>query len=578
MFKSLLFLSSIGLSSAAKIAELIQTDDKFSSLRDLLADDKYKDVVDALSSDGSFTLFAPNNDAFASAPAADNILNTLYYHTLGVKVESTAITETPTFVNTLLTDSTIVFRNDDKGQLLKAQVVGTDVMINEQKVTEADIAADNGVIHIVDGFFDLPKKTSAIAEENTRTLYSLIGSNNLVSLVDERKSITIFAPSDDAFTAAGAIDDDDLVKVLQNHVVDDTVFSTDLQDGQLIETLGGAYLKVSIEDGKYYIDGAEINLGAVNIISQNAVIHVMSNVILSKNVAERVVADSDLSTLTAVVTSDPYKGVAELLADESQDFTLFAPTDQAFTDANVDTSDVETVTAVLQYHLFVSTVVQASDITDVPAFIQTALTNEKFVTKGSDGQVITAVIKDAKAMINDAEVVGANIGCQNGIIHKINKVLMPPGLTSDIAQGAGLTTLVESVVAADLVGVVNENPSITIFAPTNDAFGKVTIADDLVDGVLKSHVVTGGIKYSTDLTEPQELETASGHKITVSVVDGVVMVDNAKVTVANVITKNAVVHVIDGVLNVPSTSGTSIAKPLFSSVLLALGAHNFLGF
>jgi len=578
MFKSLLFLSCIGLSSATKIVELIQTDDRFSKLKELLADDKYSDVVDALSSDGNFTLFAPNNDAFDTPPAADDILNTLYYHTLGVEVGSTAIKDTPTFVNTLLTDPTIVFRNDDKGQLLKAQVVGSDVMINEQKVTVPDVTADNGVIHIVDGFFDLPKKTSAIAEGATPTLYSLIGDNDLVSLVDTTKSITIFAPTDAAFTAAGAIDADAVPKVLENHVVAGTVFSTDLQDGQLIQTLGDAYLKVSIVNDKYYIDGAEINLESINIISQNAVIHVMSNVILSKNVAERVVADSDLSTLTSVVTSDDYKPVADLLADETKKFTLFAPTNQAFTDANVDTSDVDTVTAVLQYHLFVSTVVQASDITDVPAFIQTALTNEKFVTKGDDGQVITAVIKDAKAMINDAEVVGANIGCQNGIIHKINKVLMPPGLTSDIAQGAGLTTLVDSVTAADLVGVVNESPSITIFAPTNDAFGKVTIADDLVDGVLKSHVVTGGIKYSTDLTEPQEIETASGHKITVTVVDGVVMVDNAKVTVANVITKNAVVHVIDGVLNVPSTSGTSIAKPLFSSVLLALGAHNFLGF
>jgi len=578
MFKSLLFLSCIGLSSATKIVDVIQTDDRFSKLKELLADDKYKDVVDALSSDGKFTLFAPNNDAFDTPPAADDILNTLYYHTLGVEVGSTAITETPTFVNTLLTDPTIVFRNDDKGQLLKAQVNGSDVMINEQKVTVADVTADNGVIHIVDGFFDLPEKTSAIAEGATPTLYSLIGDNDLVSLVDETKSITIFAPTDAAFIAAGAIDAEDVPTVLENHVVAGTVFSTDLQDGQLIETFGGAYLKVSIVNDKIYIDGAEINLEFINIISQNAVIHVMSNVILSKNVAERVVADSDLSTLKDVVTSDDYKPVADLLADETKKFTLFAPTNQAFTDANVDTSDVDTVTAVLQYHLFVSTVVQASDITDVPAFIQTALTNEKFVTKGDDGQVITAVIKDAKAMINDAEVVGANIGCQNGIIHKINKVLMPPGLTSEIAQGAGLTTLVDSVTAADLVGVVNESPSITIFAPTNDAFGKVTIADDLVDGVLKSHVVTGGIKYSTDLTEPQEIETASGHKITVTVVDGVVMVDNAKVTVANVITKNAVVHVIDGVLNVPSTSGTSIAKPLFSSVLLALGAHNFLGF
>lgn len=120
-----------------------------------------------------------------------------------------------------------------------------------------------------------------------------------------------------------------------------------------------------------------------------------------------------------------------------------------------------------------------------------------------------------------------------------------------------LSTLVTTVVAADLVDTLNSDGPFTVFAPTDSAFAALpdgTLDDllkpenvDQLTEILTYHVVAGEA-FSTDLTDGQKIETVQGEELTVSIKDGKVMINNAEVLTADVDASNGVVHVIDTVL------------------------------
>lgn len=119
------------------------------------------------------------------------------------------------------------------------------------------------------------------------------------------------------------------------------------------------------------------------------------------------------------------------------------------------------------------------------------------------------------------------------------------------------TTLVAAVKQAGLVETLSGTGPFTVFAPTNAAFDAVPKAT--LDGLMKPemkadltkiltyHVVAGAVK-AADLKDGQELTTVQGGKLKVSIKDGVVMINNAKVTIADVVSSNGVTHVVDAVL------------------------------
>lgn len=119
------------------------------------------------------------------------------------------------------------------------------------------------------------------------------------------------------------------------------------------------------------------------------------------------------------------------------------------------------------------------------------------------------------------------------------------------------TTLVAAVKQADLVATLSGPGPFTVFAPTNEAFAKIPKAtlDGLMKPAMKAdlakiltyHVVSGAVKAS-DLKDGEELTTVQGGKLKVTIKDGVVMINDAKVTIADAVSSNGVTHVIDAVL------------------------------
>jgi len=163
-----------------------------------------------------------------------------------------------------------------------------------------------------------------------------------------------------------------------------------------------------------------------------------------------------------------------------------------------------------------------------------------------------------------AFVACALTGCGGGST-TTTKAPPPAPATKNIVQlaqaTADLKTLVKAVVAANLTATLSGAGPFTVFAPTNEAFAKLpagTLAGLLkpanikqLQALLEYHVVKGKV-LSSDLTNGESVPTLEGSKLTVTLAGGKVMINDATVTTANVMATNGVVHIINGVLTIPT--------------------------
>ena len=126
----------------------------------------------------------------------------------------------------------------------------------------------------------------------------------------------------------------------------------------------------------------------------------------------------------------------------------------------------------------------------------------------------------------------------------------------DTAVEAGsFKTLAAALQAADLISTLKGEGPYTVFAPTDAAFAKIPKAD--LDALLKDkkaltkvltyHVVSGEV-MAADVIKLTQAKTVEGSSIKIKVVDGQVMINNAKVAATDIAASNGVIHVIDTVI------------------------------
>ena len=179
-------------------------------------------------------------------------------------------------------------------------------------------------------------------------------------------------------------------------------------------------------------------------------------------------------------------------------------------------------------------------------------------------------------MINEANIVAADIETSNGVIHVIDAVILPPAGESEMEQedaaasgesdesdivdtaiAAGdFGTLVTAVQEAGLVDALKGEGPFTVFAPTDEAFEALpegTIEALLADPegdltqVLLYHVIPGKI-MAGDLSDGLEAETLQGNSLTFTIMGDQAMVDGVNIIATDIETSNGVIHVIDAVL------------------------------
>ncbi len=265
------------------------------------------------------------------------------------------------------------------------------------------------------------------------------------------------------------------------------------------------------------------------------------------SITEIAAANSQFSTLTGALEAT---GLDAAL-DGDGEFTVFAPTDEAFAtlpEGTLESLTVEQLEAILLYHVLGAEVLSGQ--LESEQTVETLGGENIFITAGNAGVTINAT----------ASVVTPDIEARNGVIHAIDNVILPDAygtIVDNVVKRYFLSSLVDGVLQAELAEALSGEGPFTVFAPTNSAFAAIAgVASDLtvkeLTDVLLYHVVQGEV-LSSDLQASQEVPTLNGNSILVEVSDSGASVNgSASITTVDIRGVNGVIHIVDQVLLPPS--------------------------
>lgn len=527
--------------------------------------------LDQVLNSGTYTVFAPTDAAFGnidvSGLSTDDLKNVLLNHVITGAAMSTDLTNGYIDTNAKNSDDDIINMH-----------VSTDggVTLNGMSsVITADVTASNGVVHIVDEVITIPSvATFATADNNFTGLVAALTRESSFTFVDVLSStdvpapFTVFAPTNAAFSdfldelglsSLGDVPTSALEATLNSHVIAGAnVRSEDLTDGT-VNTLGDP-IEIDAENAVITDqNGRMINITVTDVQAGNGVIHVIDKVIAPDNVIEttyEIISESPDHTVLAQALMD-----ADLVsALNSDEFTVFAPTDAAFGNIDISGLSAEEVKNVLMNHVVAGTNMSA-DLSNM--YVNTLATE----TISGDANNLSLYINiDSGVMLNGMSTVTvADLEATNGVVHVVDEVITIPDVTTFATADPNFSILVDALTRESSFTYVNtlssfDSPApFTVFAPTNDAFvdvlGELNFAslNDIptatLEATLNTHVVAGA--YVTSNTISSGVVQTLGDDITLDAAGGTIEDPNGRTSTIvkfDVQAGNGVIHAIDTVL------------------------------
>jgi len=589
-------------------------------------------LLDVLNADDPFTVFAPSNDAFVALLAELDDFNSLddfnepaeiallteilKYHVVEANVFSGDLSNRET-LQTLQTEKLTVALDNEVYIHDKSEVA--------TKVTGADNEALNGVVHIINkvllpqAALDIlfPPKPSII-ELVTETaelgmLKEAMLKAGLVDTLNADGPFTVFAPTNAAieelFNLLGDnfnsfSDFDNLVEIqilkqiLLYHVIEGGISSAKLTTGVVPTLFTGESIEVIASGAGFVIGDAsaiDANLLAVDKEASNGYVHMVDKILIPAQVQAFLdqleeTKDATIKELVEETTELSFlkealelTGLLDVLGEDGP-FTVFAPSNEALKGVfalvggavnsldDIDTDfEIDLLREVLLYHV-VSGKINASNL---------AVGDLETLSKGNTLEVVKT--KDGYSLV-DATTLLANIEltdipAKNGVIHTVDRILIPKSILGDIRNKATVTILnyikrlKESDQVYQLFLKVGDrfedvlSSEFTFFLPTNKAFldlfdaldGYNSIADfntkeeiDILVKILKYHCVEVGKIKSNELVNDQVLATAQGESLELTIGQNIYIADKtatqAKVTASDKEILKGVIHLIDKVL------------------------------
>lgn len=270
----------------------------------------------------------------------------------------------------------------------------------------------------------------ALSDGRFKTLTAALNKAELVGLLQGAGPFTVFAPTDDAFaqlpegTVESLLEPENLSQlqaILKYHVSPGTTTLAGALNAGSAGTAQGESLAIAFENGQVRVNNAAI-LDA-DIACSNGMIHVIDSVLLPPTPApaatDILAVAKSAGTFNTLIAAVEAAGLTSVLQGKGP-FTVLAPTDEAFAALPKGTvqkllknENLEQLKAVLTYHAFSGTI-SAGD----------ALSARSAETL--NGQPVEFAIKDGLFQVNGATIRSTDIACDNGIIHVIDAVLLPP--------------------------------------------------------------------------------------------------------------------------------------------------------
>ena len=420
----------------------------------------------------------------------------------------------------------------------------------------------------------------ALATDDLSILVDALTRANLVTTLQGDGPFTVFAPTNEAFTAFlaannfNSLDDvpvNTLTQILLNHVVSGTNTSSSLNTGYInsLSTAGadGRNLSLFVDTSAGVVINGVATVSTPDVTADNGVVHIVNGVIGLPTIVDHAVANSDLSSLVGALTANGNTTFTDLLSDTTTLFTVFAPVNSAF--ANFTNPNSNDINSVLAYHVIPGAANFSDELSNT--YVETAAMN-------ADMDVLNQYINvDNGVMINGSSMVAAaDIVATNGVVHAVNEVIDLPTVVTFAVADPTFAPLVEALTtgtpATDFAAVLSGTGPFTVFAPTADAFQALLdsnpdwnavgdIEEGLLTSVLNHHVVSGNVR-SGDLSDGIMPATLEGDMITINlpgtggniadVTDGAGNT-GIGIVVVDVQANNGVIHVLNTVM-LPDTT------------------------
>ncbi|XP_033743739.1 periostin-like isoform X2 [Pecten maximus] len=373
-------------------------------------------------------------------------------------------------------------------------------------------------------------------------------------------AFTVFVPIDSAFQNLTYDDRQRLhpwtyhaPSLLHYHVVTGRYNYTTFKKQEEVPTLYYGEKKLRIN--KYPSGVATVNCARImvpNQMASNGIVHIIDRLIrpldFRGTIADVILRDQRLTKFSQML----YKANLIDTLQKSKHFTLFIPEDKAFKRLssglnNRITNDRKIATAIAKYHIIKGTYCAASTVLSAQLI-------------SLEGGFLAFICKFNGNYVNDAKLIEEDIVTSNGVIHIINKVLLP-NTVKDILQVAhelDLTKLTELVHRSGLADWVQSRPEYTWFAPNDAAFEalspiyKEALQEQpgLVEQMLKYHTLEGRMKTDS-LVGEQTLRTGIDARLKVGVYHNGITIDSSHILDGDRESSNGLIHVIDKVLIPP---------------------------
>ncbi|XP_027704838.1 transforming growth factor-beta-induced protein ig-h3 [Vombatus ursinus] len=556
-----------GCPAALPLSNIYETLGIVGSTTTQLYTDRTEKLRPEMEGPGSFTIFAPSNEAWAalSAEVLDSLvsnvnvelLNALRYH----MVDRRVLTDELKHGTTL----TSMYQNSD---IHIHHYPNGIVTVNCARLLKADHHATNGVVHLIDKV--ISTTTNSIQqfieiEDTFETLRAAVAASGLNTLLESDGQFTFLAPTNEAFkkidteTLNRILGDPEALKdLLNNHILKSAMCAEAIIAGLSMETLGGNTLEVGCNGDVLTIDGKAIISNKDNLAT-NGVIHYVDELLIpdSAKTLLELAAESDVST-----SIDLYKqaGLGSHLSGTER-LTLLAPLNSVFKDG------VPYVDANMK-NLLLNHIVKDQ-------------LSSKYLYHGQTldtlgGKKLRVFVYRNSLCIENSCIAAHDKRGRFGTLFTVDRMLTPPiGTIMDVLKVDNrFSMLVAAIQTAGLTETLNREGAYTIFAPTNEAFqalppgelNKLMGNAKELANILKYHV-GDEILVSGAIGALVRLKSLQGDKLEISSKNAVINVNKEPVAETDIMATNGVVYAIKSVLQPPANKPQDRGDELADSAL-----------
>ncbi|XP_044310256.1 transforming growth factor-beta-induced protein ig-h3 isoform X2 [Varanus komodoensis] len=497
---------------------------------------------------GSYTIFAPTNEAWASLPAemldslVSNVnielLNALRYHMVNKRVLTDDLKHGISLPS--------MYQNID---IQIHHYPNGIVTVNCARLLKADHHATNGVVHLIDKV--ISTTTNNILqiveiEESLETLRTAVAAAGLNNLLENEGQFTLLAPTNEAFkkipqeTFNRILGDPEALKdLLSNHILKTAMCAEAIIAGLSMETLDGNMLEIGCNGDELTLNGRPI-IANRDVIATNGVIHFVNELLIpdSAKTLLELGLESDVST-----TIDLFRraGLDSHLSGNER-LTLIAPINSFYRDQTPSANRNLLQDLIIKEQL-----------------------SSKYLFHGQkletlSGKELRVFVYRNNLCIENACIAAHDKRGRFGTLLFVDKMVTPPvGTVMDVLKADDrFSALVTAIQSAGLTEMLNRPSSFTVFAPTNEAFqtmpqGELSKlmgnANELAN-FLKYHI-GDEILVSGAVGAVVRIKSLQGDKLEVSTKNHIINVNKEPVAEADIMATNGVIYAINTVLQPP---------------------------